>query len=172
MQILFQTPRLTVRLMERKDAGFILRQFNSPTWLHFIGDRQVSTVQEADNYIEQIYLKSYTENGFGAWVVTLKDSGEPIGTCGLFKRAYLPIPDIGYALLPEFEGKGYAREAAEGALAYTRDVLGKKELMGIVSEINHRSFQLLEKLGFKFQELIQPPGEDRSLKLYHIALGE
>jgi RimJ/RimL family protein N-acetyltransferase len=170
MRTLFETQRLAVRLMEHADAGFILRLFNSPNWLHFLGDRNVRSLEDAAGYVKNVYLKGYAENGFGAWMVTLKESGEPVGLCGLFKRPYLTLPDLGYSLLPEFEGKGYASEAASGVLSYVSNELKRTELLAIVSEQNIRSARLLKKVGFVFAEKIQPPGEDRTLLLYSIAL--
>ena len=90
--------------------------------------------------------------------------------CGLFKRPYLALPDLGYSLLPEFEGKGYASEAASGVLSYVSNELKKTELFAIVSEKNIRSARLLEKVGFVFTEKIHPPGEDRTVLLYSINL--
>jgi RimJ/RimL family protein N-acetyltransferase len=170
MESLFKTERLVVRRMDLEDAGFIFRLFNSPKWLQFIGDRNVRSPEEAGNYLKNVYLKSYADNGFGAWLVTIKDSGEPIGLCGLFRRPYLASPDLGYSLLPEFEGKGYAFEAASGALSYVSNEMKRTSLLAIVSERNKRSSHLLEKLGFTFMEEIQPPNEDRILHLYSINL--
>lgn len=170
MHTLFETPRLAVRLIEHTDAGFILRLFNSPNWLHFLGDRNIRSLEDAANYVKNVYLKGYAENGFGAWMVTLKESGEPVGLCGLFKRPYLALPDLGYSLLPEFEGKGYASEAASGVLSYVSAELKRTELLAIVSEQNIRSTSLLEKVGFVFTEKIQPPDENRTLLLYHVTL--
>lgn len=170
MQTLFDTPRLTLRMMTPEDAPFILELFNSPQWLRFLGDRHVRTLEEAGAYIRDIYLKNYADNGFGAALVTLKDSGTPIGICGLFQRPYLPGPDLGYSLLPAFEGNGYAREAAAGTLQYVRTHQGRHTLSAIVSAANIRSVQLLRKLGFVYDKDIRPPGEDRMVSLYHVAL--
>jgi RimJ/RimL family protein N-acetyltransferase len=166
MHALFETERLKIRLLEPEDAGFILRLLNSPTWLQYLGDRHIRSLEDAGRYLENVYRRGYAENGFGAWLVTLKDSGEPIGLCGLFKRPYLDWPDLGYSLLPEFEGKGYAYEAAFAALSYVQRAMGKTELLAIVSEANTRSRRLLEKLGFVFRERILPPNENKTLLLY------
>lgn len=167
---LFETPRLAIRMMTPEDAPFILQLFNAPTWLQFLGDRNVRTLEDARAYITDIYLKNHTDNGYGAYLVTLRDSGEPIGICGLFRRPYLPVPDLGYSLLPAFEGKGYAFEAASATMDYVGSHLGKTELRAIVSEANTRSVRLLEKLGFVFMEKVQPPGEERMVLVYDVNL--
>lgn len=164
MSTLFDTPRLRIRMMTPEDAPFILELFNSPNWQRFLGDRKVRTNEDARMYITDVYLKNYADNGFGAALVTLKESGEPIGVCGLFQRPFLSVPDLGYAILPAFEGKGYALEAARGTVAFVKP--RQAELRAIVSNENTRSVRLLEKLGFRYIEQITIPGEDRSVSLY------
>lgn len=50
MKIL-ETERLTLRLQTTDDADFILELMNDPTWLQFIGDRGLRTVEDACEYI-------------------------------------------------------------------------------------------------------------------------
>jgi RimJ/RimL family protein N-acetyltransferase len=166
MNPLFETERLHIRLMTPEDASFIIRLFNAPNWLQFLGDRNIKTPEDARQYIEDVYLKNYGDQGFGAWVLTLKTSGEPIGICGLFQRPYLALPDLGYALLPAFEGMGYAWEAAGATLSYAGKQLGKKELLAIVSEANTRSVRLLEKLGFAYKDRLRLP-DDKQVAVWH-----
>jgi RimJ/RimL family protein N-acetyltransferase len=161
---LFDTPRLRVRMMTPDDAPFILALFNAPNWLAFLPDRQVRTEEDARAYITGVYLKGYHDNGFGAALVTLKEGGEPIGLCGLFQRPYLPVPDLGYAFLPAFEGKGFAVEAAGGLLDYLKPT--RTDLRAVVSGDNARSVRVLEKLGFRYLAEVQPPGEERTVLVY------
>ena len=86
--------------------------------------------------------------------------------CGVFRRAYLEQPDLGYALMPAYEGQGYALEMAAAALTYCFYQLGIPELLAIVSEANTRSVRLLEKMGFDFKKTIEPPGEGRTIMLF------
>jgi hypothetical protein len=53
----------------------------------------------------------YERVGYGMYVVTLKGSGESIGTCGLIKRDELEDVDIGFAFLPQYRGRGFAFES-------------------------------------------------------------
>jgi RimJ/RimL family protein N-acetyltransferase len=101
MKILFETPRLALRTFAAADDEFIMRLLNTPSWLQYIGDRNIRTLADAQRYIMNNLLKLYAEQGYGAWVVVLKETGAPIGICGLFKRKYLDQPDLGFAFLPE-----------------------------------------------------------------------
>src|ERR1700741_2419628 len=57
------------------------------------------------------------------YLVQFKASGQPIGVCGLVRREFLPGPDLGFALLPEFVGRGYATEAAHAGLRHAQHTL-------------------------------------------------
>ncbi|WP_262696598.1 GNAT family N-acetyltransferase [Flagellimonas aequoris] len=148
------------------DSTFILELLNSPSWLQFIGDKGVKTEEDAKNYIRNGLLNSYKTNGFGLYKLVLKESKAPIGLCGFLKREYLANPDIGFALLPEFEGKGLMFEASNALSEYARSTLDFDEVLAIVMPKNKRSCQLLEKLGFSRKDLILPPGGKEELLLY------
>ena len=69
--------------------------------------------------------------------------------CGLLKRDTLDAPDLGYAWLPRFRGRGLAREAASAVLAHARDVLGMTRVLAIVSPGNEASCRLLDAIGMQ-----------------------
>lgn len=162
MAALFHSPRLSIRMPDPADAPFFAELMNTPGWLRFIGDRNIQTADDARAYITDRYLQHHADHGFGSYVVTLRENGAPIGVCGLYTRDYLPSPDLGYALLPAYEGHGYALEAADAVLSYT----GRNDVLAIVSEANSRSVHILEKLGFTYKDRVRPPGEDREVLLY------
>src|SRR5690349_17404295 len=111
-QARFSTPRLSLSLITEDDHEFAKSLFNSKGWLEFIGDRNVRSNEDAKNYIRKI--KSTAD--FFYWVVRQKESQMPIGIISILKRSYLDHFDIGFAFLPEFEGRGYAFEAAGAML--------------------------------------------------------
>jgi RimJ/RimL family protein N-acetyltransferase len=73
--------------------------------------------------------------------------------CGIIKRDTLENPDIGFAFLEEFTGKGYAYEIASATLAYAMDDLKIQKVCAITLPHNTRSIKLLERIGMK---LIKP----------------
>lgn len=161
MKIL-ETERLRIREVEADvDAEFMLELLNSPKFIQFIGDRNVRSVEESRDFIRTRYRKSYEEHGFGLYAVDLKsnDGGEPIqvGICGFVRRDSLPAPDLGFAFLPEYEGKGYGFESASELIRHGRENLGFTELLAITTVDNVPSQKLLEKLGFAFHELKEMP---------------
>jgi len=159
-QVILQTNRCNLRHFTLNDTAFIVRLLNSPGWLKFIGDRNVRTEEDATYYLLNGPLKSYRENGFGLYMVELKNYQTPIGMCGLLKREYLEHPDIGFAFLPEYTGAGYAFEAAQGILKHATENLDLQHLMAITLPHNHASIRLLEKLGMKFLRNITAPSNE------------
>ena len=169
MQIL-ETERLRLREAMHPDAAFVLRLVNEPGWHRYIADPGVRTLEQALEWMEGRLLKSYREQGFGFWLIERKADGELVGLCGLFRRPVLEGPDLGYALLAEHEGQGYALEAAQGCVAHARNVLGWTQLLAITSAENPRSHALLRRLGFADDGLQQVEGYAESSRLWSKAL--
>ncbi|GAA4468190.1 GNAT family N-acetyltransferase [Nemorincola caseinilytica] len=140
--------RLHITEFSVYDTSFIIELLNSPGWLQYIGDRGVSDTETALAYLMNGPMKSYNEKGFGLWLVKLRATNASIGMCGLLQREYLPHPDIGFALLPRYEGQGYAFEAANAVLRHGAEVLDMRTIMAIVTPGNEHSLRLLQKLGF------------------------
>ncbi|WP_338865928.1 GNAT family N-acetyltransferase [Myxococcus stipitatus] len=161
-----ETERLILRKVVREDAPFILGLLNEPSWLRFIGDRGVRTLEGAQDYITQVPQAQYAREGFGLYLVERKSDGVPMGMCGLLKRDSLEHVDIGYALMPSFWGQGYALEAVSAALAQGRRDFGLKRVAAIVSNDNASSIKLLEKLGFQFERYIRMPGATEDISLF------
>ena len=164
MKIL-ETERLVLRQFTFEDADFILRLLNEPSFIQNIGDRGVRTLEDARSYILRVPIASYEKNGFGLYLVILKESGKSIGMCGLIKRDQLEDVDIGYAFLPEFWSKGYAVEAALAVKEYARDVIGLKRLIAITDPENQASIRVLEKIGLRFEKMVRLSEDDIELKL-------
>lgn len=162
---MIESPRLLIRRFTPDDAPFVLRLVNDPDFLLHIGDRKVRNLDDARAYIANGPQASYEKNGFGLSVVELAESGEAIGMCGLIRRDCLDDVDIGYAFLPEFRARGYAREAAAATLAHARE-LGLSRIVAVVSPGNERSIALLEKLGFCYERMVRMPGDDEDIRLY------
>lgn len=163
------TERLDLRQLHEGDAGFIHRLLNDPSWLRYIGDRGVHSVEDARRYIGTGPVAMYQRLGFGLFLVERRSDGAAMGLCGLLKRDGLDDVDIGFAFFPEFGGQGYALEAARATLDHGRTRHGLRRIVAITAQDNQASIRLLEKLGFRFERLIALPGKpDESLRLFAI----
>ena len=160
---ILETYRLSLREFDLTDSEFIINLVNSPNWLEFIGDKGIKTTEDAINYLENGSIKSYKENGFGLWLVQLKDSNIPIGMCGLINRETLKNVDIGFALLPDYLGLGYGFEIANATMNYAKNSLGLDKIIAITDSNNVASINLLNKIGLYFEKTLKLSENDSVL---------
>jgi RimJ/RimL family protein N-acetyltransferase len=160
---ILETDRLVLRQFTPDDAPFMLDLLNSPPWLRFIGDRGVRTLEDAGHYIQNGPLKSYSEFGFGGYLVQLKEGDLPIGLCGLFRRETLPDVDLGFAFLPGYEGRGYGYEVSSALLDYALTQLKLERITAFCDPENQASIRLIEKLGLRFEKSVQFNGKAKWL---------
>ena len=164
--IVLETDRLVLRHLTLNDAPFIVELLNESSFLRFIGDRRVRSQQDARQYILNGPIASYRRNGFGLWLAFLKETGDPIGICGLLKRETLPYPDVGFAFLPAHWRQGYAFESASAVVRYGHESIGLRRIVAITSLDNAASIALLEKMGMKFETITRFEGETKDIRLF------
>lgn len=146
---MIDTKRLHLREAQPDDDAFLYELLNSPTWIQYIGDRNISDVAAAQGYLQTALINSYQTNGYGLYVMTKKEDQTAIGICGFVKRPSLPHPDLGFAILPAFEGQGYTTEAALACMDYGKHQLQFDVIMGITSPDNIGSQRVLERAGLR-----------------------
>lgn len=157
--IVTETARLRLRTITADDAAFYYALVNDPTWLEFIGDKGIRTVEQARTAIIDGPVAMQARHGHSLYVMERKEDGLALGLCGLIRRDSLPDVDIGYAIRPAYFGQGYTCEAAQAVLALARGPLGIRRVLGITDPGNTSSIALLHKLGLRFVEMkVLPPG--------------
>jgi RimJ/RimL family protein N-acetyltransferase len=166
--IAIETERLVLRRLTLNDAPFIVELLNEPSFLRYIGDRGVKSLHDARHYLLKGPIASYAVLGFGLYLVFLKETGDPIGICGLLKRETLPDVDVGFALMPSYGRQGFASEAAASVLKEARERFGLKRVVAITSLDNNASIRVLEKNGLKFEGLIRLGDDPREVRLFGI----
>lgn len=95
--------------------------------------------------------------GFGRWL--LHDGGTFVGTV---KLAHCEIAgqseiELGYAVLPEHWGAGYATEGSAGALQHARDVVGLDDVVAFALVSNAASLAVMGRLGFRHERFLARP---------------
>ena len=169
---ILETERLIIRELMESDAPFILQLLNEPSFIYFIGDKEVRTIEDARQYILSGPVASYQRNGFGLYLVALKDTATPIGMCGLIKRDELSDPDIGFAFLPDYWSRGFGLEAASAVLKLGADVLHLKRILAITSPDNDASGKLLTRIGLKYERMYSLSDDRPEVKLFVIEFGD
>lgn len=162
----FETERLLMRPTNLEDAPFLLQVLNMPKWLKFIGDRDVTTVEEAEEYIRSRMFPQLEKLGYSNCTVIRKEDGVKLGFCGLYDREGLEGVDIGFAFLPQYEGMGYGYESAAEIMKESIRHFNIKKISGITVKENIPSQRLLEKLGLSFQKMVLLPGETEEIMLF------
>jgi RimJ/RimL family protein N-acetyltransferase len=154
-----QTERLLIRPIKLSDKDFIYSLVNTNGWLKYIGDRNIKNSGDAENYILKILEnKNYYYNVF-----EIKETKEPIGIITFLKRDSQEFPDIGFALLPQYEKKGYTFEASK---KYLNEIIALnlyKKIIGITLPENYNSIKLLQRLGLEFESNFTKHNETLSL---------
>lgn len=145
-----RTERLEIRRFDMTDDEFVLKLLNEESFLHFIGDKGVRTLEDARDYLSSGPMASYVTHGFGLCLVVEKTSGKSIGMCGLLRRNDQQYPDIGFAFLPEYQSFGYAFESAAAVMEYGHVGLKIDTIVAFCNPDNVRSIRLLERLGLCF----------------------
>lgn len=168
MKRISETERLIIRQFNLDDTEFIIHLLNDESFIRYIADKNVRTRTDAIRYLTCVPLLSYQKFGFGLNMVTLKNSGTPIGICGLLKREELEHPDLGFAFLPDFRGKGYAMEAAKSVLETEMAHYSMNRVLAITLPENLNSNRLLEKLGFEYTRMIEIYGAQNKLYQYRL----
>jgi|SRR3954471_15324084 ribosomal-protein-alanine N-acetyltransferase len=143
-----KTERLILTELSLTDADFIFELLNTPSWIRFIGNKNIATKKEAEAYIRKIQQTPASNY----WVVRLQETTIPIGVVTFMKRDYLEDHDIGFAFLDQFGKRGYAYEASKRLLDEVKP--HHKKIGGTVLQDNTNSIQLLKKLGLEFEKEI------------------
>ena len=163
-----ETSRLLIRRMTEQDAPFMLRLLNEPSFLHFIGDKGVRNLDDARRYVASGPAASYERFGCGLYLVAMKDNGEPAGMCGLVRRELFKDVDLGFAFVPECWSSGFAFEASRAVLAEAWDQFALPRVLAITVAHNARCIALLERLGFRYEKVVHPFGDDDPVQLYSL----
>jgi len=166
----YHTDRLILRPVSLDDAPFIYDLMNMPKWKQFIGDRNIQTIDDAKQYIEDKMLGQMRDIGYGNYVVIRKEDDMKLGTCGLYNRPDVEGTDIGFAFLPNSEGKGYATEAAQRIQQAAIEDFNISTINGYTTKDNIASRRVLEKLGMKVIDTIHLRGDEEELLFYQVNL--
>lgn len=164
---MLETKRLLISKITLDDAPFFLELLNSPNFIKYIGDKKLSTIKGVENYLENGILKSYQVHGFSYYKLQLQSNPEKtIGITGILKRKELEHPDVGFSMLPEYEGKGYGYESSVAVMQYGKDKFNINTICAITLPNNKNSINLIEKLGLVYEKTVKPFADDEELLLF------
>ena len=141
------SPRLLLRPFELRDATGFYSMNADPEVIRYTGDPPFASVQAAEDFIRA--YDHYEKHGYGRWTIERLTDGAFLGFCGLKYHAETRETDLGYRLIREYWGRGYATEAALASLQYAFEALALDRVIGGVDQENIASFRVLEKIGME-----------------------
>jgi RimJ/RimL family protein N-acetyltransferase len=155
------TPRLAFREMTADDLADMAALLGDPEVMRYYPHPKGR--DEALAWIAW-NRRLYREHGFGLWLLTLRDTGEFVGDCGLTPQRVDGVTEIevGYHVRAALQGRGLATEAAAACRDHARDVLGADRLIAIIDPRNRPSQRVAEKLGLVFERDSDNHGRWRS----------
>ena len=147
--VILTTERLILRPFTLEDRQVLFTITNEPNIFQYFPTKTAWDMPKVERSIN--YQNAHWEKlGYGQLAITLRDSLQLIGWCGL---EYLPDTnetEVGYLLSGSFWGKGYATEAAKASVQFGLDRIGLKEIIGLTDPLNIASQRVLEKSGLTF----------------------
>lgn len=162
----YETERVLIRPVSVDDTDIIFQLYNMPNFIKFIGNKNINSLSDAENYIQSRFLPQIEKLGFGNFIIILKENQTKIGSVGIFEREGLDVVDIGFSILEEYEGKGLMFEAAQKVKSLGMEDFGLHKISAITSKDNFSSQKLIERLGLKFQKMVTIPNDPEELMYY------
>ena len=147
-----ETERLILRLWSKDDFEQFAKYYADENNAKYVGGQK--TLDEAWRHFA-LLIGHWELNGFGYWAVDEKETGAFVGAVGLWQSAGWPELELGYWLLNEYQGKGYAHEAALKSKEFAQDKLGAKSLVSYIDPNNTPSIKLAEALGANYEKTIE-----------------
>lgn len=147
-----ETERLVLRQWKNSDYRIFSEFYAAEDNARYVGG--VKTAEESWRLMAT-YIGHYELRGFSYPAVVQKETGNLIGTVGLWKSHSWPEPELGYWLLPTSQGKGYGVEAGLAVKEFALTKLKFDSLVSYIDPSNEPSKKLALRLGATFDSVIE-----------------
>ena len=157
MKFYLETKRLILREIQKTDIYRFFKLDSNKKVHQYLGKNPIKTIKQAEENIEFIH-QQYKELGIGRFACIEKSTGKFIGWSGLLLNKgekeklnnHQNFIEIGYRLITEFWGKGYASESAFSCLDFGFKKMNYDVIYGAADLQNLGSIKILNKIGLKF----------------------
>ena len=146
--MILETERLLLRRFTANDIDAVFAMRSDADLMRFIRAPQTDR-KEAESWINLVSSRWESER-IGFCAVIEKASQQFVGWCGLWRLKETDETEVGYALVKDFRGKGFASEAAEAFLVYGFEVLLLKEIVAVARPENRASRAVMERIGMSY----------------------
>jgi RimJ/RimL family protein N-acetyltransferase len=143
---IIETERLRLRGFCEDDLDAFAAMSADPEVMRYIGSGE--TVDRNGSWRTMAGFNGHWSlRGFGMWAIERRSDGNFIGRAGLHHPPYWPALEVGWVLVRDAWGQGYAREAARAALDFARSALPPQHLVSFIRPGNERSVKVALALG-------------------------
>lgn len=143
-----QTERLLLRPVREDDFEMLYNIFTNEAVRKYLLDDIIVSADQVKGFIAAS-LHTFQLKSYGLWLLTEKSTGETVGVAGLRHFYGEEQPQLLYALLPQFTGRGYATETATRIIAYSFEQLLFDYLIATCDVPNQASHNVAQRVGMK-----------------------
>ena len=147
-----ETERLILRRFEYSDCDAVFTNWASDENVQKMYSEPTYHTKEEVNGLLDKYISSYEREDYYRWAVIDRENGQCIGQIAYFlvdnKNHFA---EIEYCIGTEYQGKGYATEAAKAVIYYGFEVIGFHKVQICVRPANGSSKRVIEKCGFEYE---------------------
>ena len=145
---ILRTARVTLRQLSIDDQQDILALRSNPEINKYLGRQPSKTIEDAKNFINNVN-ENIEKHIALYWAITLTETKTFVGTICLFDFSNKKNScEIGYELMPEFQGQGIMKEASQVVIDYVFQTLKLNKIHAVTHCHNQNSTNLLTKLNF------------------------
>ncbi|MES3674867.1 GNAT family N-acetyltransferase [Halomonas elongata] len=145
---MIETERLMLSPVTLEDIDIYQKLLTCAEITRYLPGGEPFSLECIQNYVPS--KVAHWSRGYGTFVVALKDNpSQKIGYAGIELIPESNFSDIRYALIPQYQGKGYAFEASKAVLNFTLETGFVSEVFGVTVVDNLASEKLLRKLGMQ-----------------------
>jgi RimJ/RimL family protein N-acetyltransferase len=160
--LVFETERLKILRYTTGDLHHFFKLNGDADVMRYI--RPAQTLEQTEEFLQRIISDYETWPGMGRWAMFSRDDQQFVGSFAIIPVENSGRFQLGYALVKNDWGKGYASESVKGGIQYAFDRLGLKEIAGITFPENVSSQKVLLKNGFVFDSSFTE--DEKQLNLY------
>jgi RimJ/RimL family protein N-acetyltransferase len=147
-----ETKRLILRQWQESDFASFAGYYADAGNAKYVGGQKDS--EQAWRHFA-LQIGHWKLKGFGYWAVDEKETNNFVGCAGLWKSPGWPELELGYWLLKEQQGKGYAQEACRRCKEYALEILSASSLVSYIDPTNAASIRLATRLGAAYEGTVE-----------------
>jgi RimJ/RimL family protein N-acetyltransferase len=166
-EFIAKTNRLSIRPLRLNDEDAIYRILSDADVMRYSDG--IQTRSQVQQWLRTQIEDNYPKLGFGIWAIEERTTLEAIGYCGLTRDPHRCGPtetEIGYRLIHDYWGRGFATEAVCAVRDYAINSLHLATLIAIIHPENRPSIRVIEKAGFTFDGEIMFDGYTHPDKVF------